>query len=98
MILEEFLILLGVAALLGVIAQSLLGYKLGGFLISTLLGFAGGALGMELGQRFPSEIQWSMRIGDRSFPIFWSVLGALLVTFILGVITKSAAKHERKHG
>jgi len=92
----ELVILIVMAAVLGVISQRLLGYKLGGLIISILLGFIGAFVGREVGHHFPLGIQFNLQIGDVSFPVFWSLVGALLATFLAGVFAKSASKHEKK--
>jgi uncharacterized membrane protein YeaQ/YmgE (transglycosylase-associated protein family) len=98
MTVEEIIILLVVAAVLGVVAQRMLGYKLGGFFASVVLGFLGGLLGKFMASRFPLPLNFNIEIGDTKFQVVWSVLGTLLVTFIVGFIAKGAAKEQKKKG
>jgi uncharacterized membrane protein YeaQ/YmgE (transglycosylase-associated protein family) len=96
MTLLEILLLIAMAAVLGLLSQRLLGYKLGGLVVSILLGFIGAFAGREVGHHFPLGIQFNLQIGDVSFPVFWSLVGALLATFLAGLFAKSASRHQKK--
>lgn len=92
----EFIILLVVAAVLGVLSQRLLGYKLGGLFVSIILGFLGGLVGKLMYGWFHLPLIFSVHIGSESFPVVWSLAGALLVTFLFGLVAKSASKEQKK--
>lgn len=96
MTLLEVVVLIVMAAILGVISQKLLGYRLGGLIISIILGFIGAFAGREVGRHIPLGIQFNLQIGDVSFPVFWALAGALLATFVAGVFAKSAANSQKK--
>jgi uncharacterized membrane protein YeaQ/YmgE (transglycosylase-associated protein family) len=96
MTLLEFIILLVLAAVLGVLSQRLLGYKLGGLFVSIVLGFLGGLVGKLMYGWFSLPIIFSVTLGNESFPVLWSMIGALLVTFLFGLVAKSASKEQKK--
>lgn len=96
MTVQEFIILLVVAAILGVLSQRLLGYKLGGLFVSVILGFLGGLLGKFMAGWFHLPMIFNVQIGSESFPVVWSMIGALLVTFLFGLVAKSASKEQKK--
>lgn len=96
MTIVEFLILLGMAGILGVLSQRLLGTKLGGMFVAIFLGFIGAYLGREMAGWFHLPIIFDLRIGDHSFPILWSLLGCLIVTVIVGFIARGAKKQDKK--
>jgi uncharacterized membrane protein YeaQ/YmgE (transglycosylase-associated protein family) len=96
MTLEEVVILIVMAAVLGILSQRLLGYKLGGLVISIVLGFIGAFLGRLIGQHVPVGFRFHLQIGDTSFPVLWSLLGCLAATFVAGFIAKSASKQQKK--
>ena len=87
MTLIEFLVLLFVAGICGSIAQSLAGFSRGGCLTSIVLGFIGAVLGTYLARvaGFPEIL--GVQIGDRSFPIIWSIIGAALFSATLALIS-----------
>jgi uncharacterized membrane protein YeaQ/YmgE (transglycosylase-associated protein family) len=92
----EFLVLLAMAAVVGILTQKMLGYKLGGLFVSIFLGFLGAYLGKELDTWVTLPINFDVHIGGRRFPVIWSFFGCLLVTFIVGFIARRASKHEKK--
>jgi uncharacterized membrane protein YeaQ/YmgE (transglycosylase-associated protein family) len=96
MTIGEFFILLAMAAILGVITQRMLGYKLGGMFVSIFLGFIGAYVGKEMTGWFHLPIIFDVGIGDHRFPVIWSFLGCLVVTFVVGFIAKGASKHDKK--
>lgn len=83
----EFIVLLLVAGICGSIAQSLAGFSRGGCLTSIVLGFIGAVLGTYLSRAagFPDVL--AVQIGDRNFPIIWSVIGAALFSATLALIS-----------
>ena len=96
MTIGEFIILLVMAAVLGVLCQRLLGYKLGGMFVSIFLGFIGAYVGKEMTTWFHLPIIFDVHIGDRHFPVIWSLFGCLVVTFIVGFIARRASKQKKK--
>jgi uncharacterized membrane protein YeaQ/YmgE (transglycosylase-associated protein family) len=94
----EAAILLVVAALLGKLAQRVLGHELGGWVLCTVLGFLGAVLGKELAGWFHLPVDFRLQIGDRSFPILWAILGALLVTVLFGAVAGRSSKRRKKKG
>jgi uncharacterized membrane protein YeaQ/YmgE (transglycosylase-associated protein family) len=83
----EFLILLLIAALCGAVAQAIAGFSRGGLLVAIAVGFIGALLGMWL-QRFTQlpEI-FTVQIGNSTFPIVWSIIGGVLFSVIVGLLT-----------
>ncbi len=92
----EFIILLVMAAVLGILSQRLLGYKLGGLFVSIILGFLGGLVGKLMYGWFSLPIIFSVQIGSESFPVVWSLDGALHDTFLFGLVARSASKEQKK--
>jgi uncharacterized membrane protein YeaQ/YmgE (transglycosylase-associated protein family) len=87
MTLINFLILLLVAGVCGVIGQALTGYSLGGCLISIVLGFVGAFIGVWLSGKLGLPKIYVLRIGTTNFPIVWSIIGAGLFVAVIGLIT-----------
>ncbi len=79
----DFLILLVVAGVCGSLAQSLAGRSRVGCLASIALGFIGALLGNWLAGAIGVAEILSLRIGGRSFPIIWSIIGAALFLAVL---------------
>ncbi|HXX94742.1 MAG TPA: hypothetical protein VEN81_14005 [Planctomycetota bacterium] len=96
MTIGEFIILLVMAAILGILTQRMMGYKLGGTVVSIVLGFLGAFVGMEMTRWFHLPIIFDLGIGDHRFPVIWSFLGCMGVTFTVGFIARGAARREKK--
>jgi uncharacterized membrane protein YeaQ/YmgE (transglycosylase-associated protein family) len=91
------LLLLILSAGLGVLAQRILHLKMGGLFAATFLGLAGAYLGRELaGWLHLPDWGIGLNLHHRYFPLVWSVLGALGVTFIVACIAKGGSKQKKK--
>jgi uncharacterized membrane protein YeaQ/YmgE (transglycosylase-associated protein family) len=88
MTLVQFLVLLVVAGICGGIGQAITGYSRGGCLTSIALGFIGALLGTKLAEVLGMHEMLSLRIGDYSFPVLWSVVGATIFVAVIGFISR----------
>lgn len=86
MTLTELLILLIIAAICGGVGQSLAGYDLGGCLVSIVVGFIGAYIGLWLAGKFGLPEIFAIKVGGKTFPIVWSVVGSALFTLIIALI------------
>ena len=84
----EFLILLLIAGVCGSLAQSLAGYSHGGCLVSIVLGFIGALLGTFLARKAGLPEILPITVGDRTFPVIWSIIGAALFAAVLALIKR----------
>jgi len=85
---ESLIILLIVGALVGIIAQRLVGSLRGGLLTSIALGFIGALIGSWAVKQFGLPEIYVLKIGHTSFPIVWAIIGAAVLVAILGLLTK----------
>ena len=88
MTLTEFLILLIIAAICGSVGQALAGYDLGGCLVSIVVGFIGAYIGMWMAAKFGLPEIFAVKVGGKTFPIVWSVVGSAILTFIVALIRR----------
>jgi uncharacterized membrane protein YeaQ/YmgE (transglycosylase-associated protein family) len=86
--LAEVLVYLLVAGVCGSLARSLAGSSRGGILTSIVLGFIGALLGSWMGRALGVGEILALRIGDRTFPIVWSIIGAALFVAALHLIMR----------
>lgn len=87
----DFVILLIVAAICGVIGQALAGYSVGGCIASTLVGFVGAVIGTWLAGQLGLPEVFAINVGGRAFPIVWSVIGSALFVVFLAVLSRGRA-------
>jgi uncharacterized membrane protein YeaQ/YmgE (transglycosylase-associated protein family) len=84
----EFLVLLLVAGICGALAQAIVGYSGGGCLVAIVLGFIGALLGTWLARAMGLPELFVLTIGDKPFPIIWSIIGAALFTAVLSLFSR----------
>lgn len=83
----EIIFLLVIAGLAGSIGQSFAGYSKGGCILSIVVGFIGALIGTWLARGLNLPDLFVINIGTVDFPIIWSILGAFIFTFILGLLS-----------
>jgi uncharacterized membrane protein YeaQ/YmgE (transglycosylase-associated protein family) len=88
MTIVEFFILLAVAGICGSLAQAVVGYSHGGCLVAIVMGFIGALLGTWIARLTGLPELLAIQIGDQSFPIVWSIIGAALFAAVLSLLTR----------
>lgn len=88
MTLVELLILLVIAAVCGSIGQGIAGYTIGGWLISIGVGLIGALVGRWLASEFGLSYMLPINIDGESFPIVWAIIGSVIFTGVIGIITR----------
>jgi uncharacterized membrane protein YeaQ/YmgE (transglycosylase-associated protein family) len=83
----EVIILLIVAGFCGAIGQAISGAR-GGILVSIALGFIGALLGTWIARHMGLPELLALQVGDTTFPIIWSIIGAALFVAVLGLLTR----------
>ncbi|HYF01409.1 MAG TPA: hypothetical protein VEJ18_20975 [Planctomycetota bacterium] len=91
----EFIVLVILAGMLGVVAQRILGTKYG-LLVTVVLGFVGALIGLQLGKWFHLGVRLYLVVGNEQVHLFWATVGALIVTFVAGIISKSNRKAQKQ--
>jgi uncharacterized membrane protein YeaQ/YmgE (transglycosylase-associated protein family) len=91
----DLLLCLILAAALGIVAQRILGFKLGGLFVNIFIGFIGAVLGREMVHWFHLPEWIELRVAGRVFPVFWCTVGALIATLIVGLIARRRSKREK---
>lgn len=96
MLLFELLLLLLVAGVCGSIARALAGQTRGGCLVSIALGFIGALLGRWLADWLKLPELVSLRVGNQSFPVIWSIIGASLFVAVLSLLGGGRREERRR--
>ncbi|MBK9712259.1 MAG: GlsB/YeaQ/YmgE family stress response membrane protein [Kouleothrix sp.] len=86
MSLLELLVLLIIAGIAGVIAESLVGFTPGGFLVSVIIGVIGAFLGTWLAHRLGLPAILPIRVGSQTIEIVWAVLGSVVLVAVLSLL------------
>jgi uncharacterized membrane protein YeaQ/YmgE (transglycosylase-associated protein family) len=88
----EFIILLVIAAICGALGQAIAGYSLGGWVITTVVGFIGAFIGTWLARAIGLPELLMVNIGGEPFPIVWAIIGSALFAAIVALITRPARR------
>jgi uncharacterized membrane protein YeaQ/YmgE (transglycosylase-associated protein family) len=89
MSLLSFLLLLLIAAVCGGIGQSLVGYSVGGCLVSIVVGLIGAYVGMWVAGKAGLPELLAIDVGGERFPIIWSIIGSAIFAAILGLVNRA---------
>jgi uncharacterized membrane protein YeaQ/YmgE (transglycosylase-associated protein family) len=85
---ESLLVLLLVAGICGAVGQAIAGYSMGGCLVSIGIGFIGAVLGVWLARTLGLPEFFALRIGGRTFPLIWAMLGSALFVALISLLTR----------
>ncbi len=86
MSLVGFIILLIIAAIAGSAGMALAGYSRGGLLAAIVVGFVGAYIGIWLAGQLGLPTFLVVNIDGRPFPIIWAIIGAALLSALLGLL------------
>jgi len=105
----ELLILLVIAGICGVIAEWIVGFSPGGFVVSIVVGLIGAYLGswlatqlglpsfLSTGALVPETADANIVAVDLDFDIVWSILGSILLLFLISLV-RGAGRGRRRRG
>ena len=89
MTLVDFLILAVVAAVCGMVGESLVGYSVGGCLTSAVIGYIGAFIGLWVARQFGLPELFTVTVSGTSIPIVWSIIGSALLVAALSIIRRA---------
>ncbi|MCH8474548.1 MAG: GlsB/YeaQ/YmgE family stress response membrane protein [Opitutales bacterium] len=84
----EFLLLVLIAGFCGAIGQTIAGYSRGGIIVSIVVGFIGALLGSWMSSHLGLPELLTVQIGDKDFPIIWSIIGAVAFVVVVGLLSR----------
>ncbi len=95
---SDLLIMVVIAALLGMVVARILGLQRAGLLLTTFFGFLGVLLGRFLAYRLglPEPVELKVRWSTTVFPLFWSVAGGVIAALAAAALTRKWRRGDRK--
>lgn len=87
MSLWSWFVYLLIAAVCGGIGRAIAGGTRGGCLVSIAVGFIGALLGQWISMKVQLPEPLVVRVGPRSFPVLWSIVGATIFVAVVHLIT-----------
>jgi len=88
----DILISLIIAGIAGSIARSLSGFTRGGCIISIVVGFIGAIIGTWLARELQLPDPFVIVIRGTNYNILWTIIGAVIFTATLSLITPGKNK------
>ncbi|GIK60040.1 MAG: GlsB/YeaQ/YmgE family stress response membrane protein [Ignavibacteriota bacterium] len=88
----DILISLIIAGIAGSIARSLSGFSRGGCIISIVVGFIGAFIGTWLAREMQLPDPISITIRGTTYNLLWTIIGAVIFTAVLSLITPGKNK------
>jgi len=88
----DILISLLIAGIAGSIGRSLSGFSRGGCVISIIVGFIGAMIGSWLSRELQLPDPFVLQIRESSYNILWTIIGAVIFTAVLSIITPDKKK------
>lgn len=99
----ELLILLVIAGICGAIAEWIVGFSPGGFVVSIIVGLIGAYLGSWLASRIGlpavlpvSRLGLESSLGLLNFDIVWSILGSILLLLVISLLRGTGRRRRRR--
>ncbi len=81
----ELLILLVIAGICGAVAEAIVGFSPGGFVVSIIIGIIGAYLGTILASRLNLPAFLPVTIGGQTIEIVWAILGSILLLLVISL-------------
>ena len=91
MTLVDFLVLAIVAAICGMIGESLVGYSVGGCFVSAVIGYIGAFIGLWVARQFGLPELFTVTVGGSSIPVIWSIIGSAPLVAGLSLVRRVTA-------
>src|SRR5688572_5985113 len=88
MTITEILPLVLVAVIAANVRQVIYSYSLGGYLVSVIVGFIGAFFGIGIARLFGFPEMVPFIIRGETFPVMWSIIGSITLSWILSSITR----------
>jgi len=79
--------MLAIAGITGSIARKLVGMDKGGCILSIVVGLIGALIGTWLARELDFPDLFSFTIRGITYPVIWSIIGAVLFTAVLSLIS-----------
>ena len=91
----ELLILLVVAGICGAIAEMIVGFSPGGFVVSIVVGIIGAYLGTVLATYLNLPPFFPVSIGGQTIEPIWAILGSILLLLVISLFRGAGRRRRR---
>ncbi len=92
-----FLLLVLVGAICGAIAEFIVGWSRGGFIVAAIVGFAGALIGNWGAPLIHLPTIYVVRVDGYSIEVVWAILGAVALLLVLSLFRRSTYSRRWRH-
>ena len=92
----QLLILLVIAGICGAIAELIVGFSPGGFVVSIVVGVIGAYLGTLIATYLNLPPFLPVAIGGRTLELVWSILGSILLLLVISLFRGAGRRRGRR--
>jgi uncharacterized membrane protein YeaQ/YmgE (transglycosylase-associated protein family) len=92
----EILILLVIAGICGALAELVVGFSPGGFVVSIVVGVIGAYLGTVIARWLGLPAFLPITIGGTTIEIMWAILGSILLLLIISLFRGAGRRRRRR--
>ena len=82
------LVLILIGAIVGAIAEAVVGYSPGGFLATAAIGFLGAFIGSWLAPKIGLPELLPVTVDRVTVPVVWAIIGAIILVLVLSLIRR----------
>src|SRR5690606_1213006 len=97
MTLIDFLLLLLVGAICGAVSEMIVGFSVGGLLMSIVVGFLGAMIGTWLAPQLGLPSMLAVTIGGYTIEILWAILGSILLLLVISLFRRRTVSRSRRY-
>ncbi len=90
----HLLVLLLVAGICGAIAEMVVGFSPGGFVVSIIVGVIGAYLGTILASYFNLPPFLTIKVGSQTIELVWAVLGSIVFLAVISLIRGTSRRRR----
>ena len=91
----ELLILLIIAGICGAIAEMIVGFSPGGFVVSIIVGVIGAYLGEVIAGYLNLPSFLPVTVGGRTIEVMWAILGSIVLLLIISLFRGARRRRGR---
>ena len=97
MSLLSLLVLLVIAGICGALAEMVVGFSPGGFVVSIVVGVIGAYIGTLIADALGLPPLLAINIGGTTIEIVWAILGSILLLLVISLFRRAGRARGRRY-
>ncbi len=93
----SLLVLLVIAGICGALAEMIVGFSPGGFVVSIVVGVIGAYIGTVVANALNLPPFFAINVGGQTIEIIWAILGSILLLLVISMFRRSGRRVGRRN-